>query len=63
MGRKRDHRPRLDGSVCPDSDACERLYHGSIESGMAPGDTCECCGQDWPGEDPEEAPEEAPEHL
>ena len=46
MSRIRDHRPRFN-SVCPDSDGCARLFHGSPQSGMVPGDTCECCGAEW----------------
>lgn len=42
----------MDASQCPDVGGCERLYHGSIVSGMFPGDTYECCGQTW---DPAEA--------
>lgn len=40
MGRLRDHRPRLDTSVCPDQAACDRLYHPIL----CYGDHCECCG-------------------
>lgn len=49
MGRLRDHRVRDDGTLCPDSKGCARLYHGSFQSGMVPGDVCECCGQEWGG--------------
>lgn len=47
MSRRRDHRARWDTTPCPDPDGCTRLFHGSPESGMVPGDTCECCGQTW----------------
>lgn len=42
--RLRDHRPRMDTSVCPNQEACARLYHGTLVSGLGPGDVCECCG-------------------
>ena len=38
----RDHRPRLDTTVCPDQDACARLYHPPLLAGGI----CECCGAD-----------------
>jgi hypothetical protein len=34
----------MDTSVCPDQDGCARLFHGSLVSGLGPGDCCECCG-------------------
>lgn len=37
------HRSRMDGSHCADPVACVR-WHGTIESGLAVGDACECCG-------------------
>ena len=40
MSRRRDHRPRMDATPCPDREGCERLYHPTLEAG----DVCECCG-------------------
>lgn len=42
MGRRRDHHPRFDASLCPDPAACGRLLHPSlVATGM---ESCECCG-------------------
>lgn len=35
----------MDASHCPDTEGCERLYHGII-GGPVAGDCCECCGQE-----------------
>jgi hypothetical protein len=42
VSRRRDHYPRINGSFCPDAEACKRLYHGL--GGPDGDDTCECCG-------------------
>ncbi len=50
MSRRRDHHTRWT-SHCPDVEGCARLFHGTIGSGVEPGDTCECCGLTYEGED------------
>lgn len=38
----RKHYPRLDTSICPDAEECERNGH---YPGVEFGDCCECCGR------------------
>lgn len=46
---KRDHRPRMDTTICPNPDECAEVFH--VE--LAEGDVCECCGTEVAGdEDP-----------
>lgn len=45
MSRLRDHMSSpATTRLCPDSDGCARLFHPSLEAGLGPGDSCECCG-------------------